>query len=437
MNRRCHCQIIPPFMLEHIAAAQGAAATRTLRHDHELRAARAERTLRPTAAASSGLAWTVHSAVNGTRLPGPLVRSAGQSASGDPAVDEAADGGQAALDLFRDVYGRDSFDAAGAEVIMSVHYSRKYDNAFWNGEQLVFGDGDGTIFDRFTKPVDVLGHELTHAVTERTAGLVYRDQPGALNESISDVFGICTKQRQLGHSVDQADWLIGANLFMPGVNARGLRDMANPGTAYDDPQLGKDPQPAHMDDYDRTSADNGGVHINSGIPNRAFFLAAGAIGGTAWDGAGAIWYAALTGPNVTATTDFAGFAAATIAAAGDHAAAVRDAWRQVGVGAATAPPGAPPQPSGDDAAVVAVRRSGGITGRQLEGRVYLDSDDPRVPQVRGLVEHIDLAEVQACEPYPDVFVYAFNVCGSVATNVPEPALTPPLRELADVVLRGM
>ena len=91
---------------------------------------------------------------------------------------------------------------------------------------------------RFTRPVDVLGHELTHAVTEFSAGLRYRDQPGALNESVSDVFGSCLKQWLLGQTVDQADWLVGAGLFLPGVNARGLRDMANPGTAYDDPVLG-------------------------------------------------------------------------------------------------------------------------------------------------------------------------------------------------------
>lgn len=421
-------------MLEHIAASSVSAAEATLRHDSELRARRETRRLRPTPAAPGEAAWTVHTADNGTALPGTLVRTAGEPPTGDPAADEAALGGQAALDLFRTVYGRDSYDAAGAEVIMTVHYSRRYDNAFWNGEQLVFGDGDGEIFDRFTKPVDVLGHELAHAVTERTAGLVYRNQPGALNESISDVFGICAKQRLLGQSVDQADWLIGANLFLPGINARGLRDMANPGAAYDDPKLGKDPQPAHMDDYDRSTADNGGVHINYGIPNRAFYLAATTIGGTAWEGAGAIWYAALTGSDVDANTDFAGFAAATIAAAGEHATAVRDAWQRVGVVASTPSSGTA---QGPDAGIslVAVRRSGGIAGRQVHGVVDLDSDDPRVPQVRVLVKHIDLREVRAGEPYPDMFVYEFSVCGEVAAGVCEPDLTPQLRELADLVLR--
>ncbi|MGZ4476649.1 MAG: M4 family metallopeptidase, partial [Nocardioides sp.] len=206
-----------------------------------------------------------------------------------------------------------------------------YDNAYWDGTQLVFGDGDGKVFGRFTKPVDVLGHELTHAVTERTAGLTYSGQSGALNESLSDVFGSCVKQRLLGQSAAQADWLIGEGLFLPAVQGRALRDMAHPGTAYDDPQLGKDPQAPDMSGYVDTTDDNGGVHTNSGIPNRAFYLAAVAIGGNAWEGAGRIWYDALTGPDVSAGTDFAGFAAATVATAGAHADEVTAAWKTVGV----------------------------------------------------------------------------------------------------------
>ncbi len=203
-------------------------------------------------------------------------------------------------------------------MLATVHYQRNYDNAFWNGAQLVFGDGDGRTFDRFTKPVDVLGHELTHAVTEHTAGLVYEGQSGALNESVSDVFASCLKQRLLGQDAVAGDWLIGAGLFLPGVQARALRDMAHPGTAYDDPVLGKDPQPGHMDDYVDTTDDHGGVHLNSGIPNRAFQLAATAIGGSSAEGAGRIWYAALTG-GLSSRADFAAFAAATVAAAGEHA----------------------------------------------------------------------------------------------------------------------
>ncbi|CAM5676724.1 hypothetical protein SFUMM280S_07534 [Streptomyces fumanus] len=155
---------------------------------------------------------------------------------------------------------------------------------------MVFGDGDGEIFLDFTIPVDVIGHELVHGVTQYTANLTYFGQPGALNESVSDVFGSLIKQYTLGQSADQADWLIGAGLLAPRVTGVALRSLKAPGTAYDDDVLGKDPQPATMDDYVRTGRDNGGVHINSGIPNHAFYLAATALGGNAWERAGQIWY---------------------------------------------------------------------------------------------------------------------------------------------------
>ena len=320
---------------------------------------------------------------------------------------------------------------------LTVHYGRDYVNAFWDGVQLVFGDGDREIFDRFTKPVDVLGHELTHAVTEHTAGLRYQDQPGALNESVSDVFGSCLKQWLLGQTVDQADWLIGAGLFLPGVQARGLRDMANPGTAYDDPKLGKDPQGASMDEYVETQDDNGGVHLNSGIPNRAFHLAATAIGGHAWEGAGAIWYAALTGGQVGTDTDFAGFAAATVAAAGEHADAVQQAWETVGVTPKAGSTSAAGGTAGgtDEQTLVSVRRTGGFAGRVAEGAVDLASHDARVPEVRSLVERIDLAHVAGGNPHPDMYVYAFDLCGRRA-QVPEHHLTPDLNRLAVIVLES-
>jgi hypothetical protein len=439
----CGCQFVPPYLLRQLADSRelgtpvteeaARAAGQTLATDAAFRRARAEAAAQPTTHAAGPIPWTVHTAGNGTALPGALVRSAGDPDSGDAAVDEAAYGGQGALDLFREVYGRDSFDGAGAAVTMTVHYGRSYDNAFWNGAQLVFGDGDGRIFDRFTKPVDVLGHELTHAVTEHTAGLVYQDQPGALNESLSDVFASCLKQRLLGQTTDQADWLIGQGLFLPGIHARALRDMAAPGTAYDDPQLGSDPQVGHLRDYVDTTDDNGGVHLNSGIPNKAFHLAATAIGGTSWEGAGRIWYAALTGPDVGPDTDFAGFAAATVAAAGDHAEAVARAWVDVGVtpSGATAPS---VEPGPAPAEVVSVRRSGGFAGLTTSGSVALMSDDPRASQVRDLVARVDLAEVAAGPAHPDMYVYSFSLPGSPVVDVPEHELSDDLRSLARLVL---
>src|SRR3954451_14775626 len=191
---RCH--FIPPFLLSRLAEASPDARG-PLRTDVALRARRAVVTALPPRATSSA-PFSVYTADGGTDLPGQLVRAAGAPAAGDDAVDEAYSGVEASLALYREVFGRDSFDDKGAPVLATVHYDRDYDNAFWDGTQLVFGDGDGRVFDRFTKPIDVLGHELSHAVTQFTADLTYQGQSGALNESMSDVFGACIKQRHLG-----------------------------------------------------------------------------------------------------------------------------------------------------------------------------------------------------------------------------------------------
>jgi hypothetical protein len=208
---------------------------------------------------------------------------------------------------------------------------------------MVFGDGDGTIFNRFTIAIDVIGHELAHGVTQHTAGLEYHDQSGALNESMSDVFGALVKQRALNQTADKADWLIGGGLLAEGRNGVALRSMKAPGTAYDDWLLGKDPQPDHMSKYDHTTSDNGGVHINSGIPNKAFYLAATAIGGKAWEKAGHIWYQALLDPRLSPTAQFQDFADLTVEIAGklyDDAVqdAVSKAWKSVGINVAIPEP---------------------------------------------------------------------------------------------------
>ncbi len=434
------CQFIPPYLIEALAEAWPDEAEKCQQDLALDQAFRAERATAGATATTPGVGsdreqeeWSVHTANNGTSLPGELVRSAGEPESGDVAADEAATGGQLALDLFADAYGRDSYDDAGAEVIMTVHYNRDYNNAFWNGTQLVFGDGDGRVFERFTKPVDVLVHELTHAVTEYAAGLVYRDQSGALNESVSDVFASCAKQRQLGQSAADADWLIGEGIFKPTVQGRALRDMAAPGTAYDDPTLGRDPQVGHMDDFVVTNEDNGGVHLNSGIPNRAFQIAAVAIGGNSWEGAGAIWYAALTSGDVRPTATFSDFANATIAAAGDFAEQVTDAWLAVGVTSETTTAGGTPYPPGSSTSVDVVR-SGGLLGQSVSGSVDLETDDPRVIEVRDLVERIDLSKVGGGPAYPDMYVYSFAILDLAPVEVPEPELTVELTRLAQVVL---
>ncbi|MQY02718.1 M4 family metallopeptidase [Actinomadura macrotermitis] len=338
------CTIVPPHMLEHVARAGDNAALRDIaRRTLVLSStARTERRVLPLEPPSPTEDFvpdrTIDDARNREELPGETVRAEGGPATGDTAVDTAYDWLGVTFDFFEAAYRRNSIDGAGLPMISTVHYGRDYDNAFWNGEQMVYGDGDGTLFTAFTGPLDVTGHELTHGVTQYTAGLEYYGQSGALNESLSDVFGSLIKQWHRGQTADQADWLIGEGLLAPRVHGVALRSMKEPGTAYDDPQLGKDPQPGHMDDYVETYRDNGGVHINSGIPNRAFYLTAAAIGGNAWEKAGKVWYDTLTGGKLSSTADFKGFAAATLATAtalygadAAETAAVRQGWTGVGV----------------------------------------------------------------------------------------------------------
>jgi Zn-dependent metalloprotease len=280
---------------------------------------------------------TIYDARNGSRLPGRLVRGEGDPRSDDRAVNEAYDGSGATYDLYFTVFGRNSIDERGMRLDSTVHYGRKYDNAFWNGQQMVYGDGDGELFNRFTIAIDVIGHELTHGVTEYEAGLEYQDQPGALNESFSDVFGSLVKQYKRRQTAKEADWLIGKGLLARGVKGKALRSMKEPGTAYDDDILGKDPQPGHMTDYVRTRDDNGGVHINSGIPNRAFYETAIRLGGNAWAKAGQIWYTTLR-DKLRPTSSFKDAARWTVAVARDlygagslEQKAVRGGWIAVGI----------------------------------------------------------------------------------------------------------
>ncbi|MGD9960225.1 M4 family metallopeptidase [Nocardioides sp.] len=340
-----HC-IVPPHMLESIerngTVAQQEWASATLAADvvaREERAAQAavirDQPVQP-AVGPPRKDRSIHDGGNGATLPGRRVRGEGAAPTGDGDVDRVYDGFGATWDLYFDVFGRNSFDNAGASLVGTVHHRRRYNNAFWNGTQMAFGDGDGTLFVSFTTAVDVMGHELTHAVTERSSGLEYHDQPGALNESLSDVFGSLVKQRGAAQSATAADWLIGAGILGPTINGVALRSMKAPGTAYDDPTLGRDPQPAHMDDYDPTPDDNGGVHINSGIPNHAFYLFAVALGGNAWEQAGQVWYATATDPALSSSASFQEFAELTVSHAQDLydtevAGSCSDAWAGVGI----------------------------------------------------------------------------------------------------------
>jgi Zn-dependent metalloprotease len=350
------CSIIPPHLLDHLSRSGDPAlyepARRTLEHDALQRTRRRITTVRMTAGPAPRAAEdaakkpqrTICDAGHREQLPGRTVRSEGEEPTEDASVNRAYAGLGATFGLFLTAFSRFSIDGAGMPLDATVHYGENYGNAFWDGERMVFGDGDGEVFRDFTLPVDVIGHELTHGVTQHTANLAYFGQSGALNESVSDVFGSLIKQHGLGQSADQADWLIGDGLFTDAVEGAALRSMKAPGTAYDDDVLGKDPQPATMEDYVHTGSDNGGVHINSGIPNHAFYRLATGLGGNAWERAGQIWYDALTSGSLAPDADFAAFAGVTAAAAGarygDGSAereAVLKCWSAVGISPAEQP----------------------------------------------------------------------------------------------------
>jgi Zn-dependent metalloprotease len=340
------CTIIPPHLLDRMAEHHDPEVHLPARLALELDAAHRSRRQVAVRTAIAPLISgspadtpdrTIYDTRHSQTLPGRKVRSEGGRPTKDDSVNRAYDGLGATFDLYLEVYARHSIDGAGLPLVATVHYGEKYDNAFWNGSQMVFGDGDGKVFNDFTSSVDVIGHELTHGVTQYSANLTYLGQSGALNESVSDVFGSLIKQHSLGQDAAAADWLIGEGLLSSHVNGVALRSLKAPGTAYDDPALGKDPQPATMAGYVDTHQDNGGVHINSGIPNHAFYLLADALGGKAWERAGQIWYDTLTGGQLAHDVDFAGFAAATAATAlgrygeGEEHRAVLAAWEAVGV----------------------------------------------------------------------------------------------------------
>ena len=345
MRLACGCFIVPPSVLKRFAsdaslhadtrkafADTGAleAAWRKLREAHNV----ATRSVLAQAvggvAIAAAPAVTVYDCQNTTSEPGTPVPNPGASADGS--AKRAFNETTGVAKFYQDCFGRNSVDNSGMTLMSSIHYGSKYNNAFWNGRQMTYGDGDGQIFIDFTMSNDVIGHELTHGVTQYTAGLTYADEPGALNESISDVFGSMFRQWENKQTVDKADWLIGSGIMGPAAQQRGytcLRDMADPGAKHC-----LSPQPVDYKHY----VPGGDPHVNSGIPNRGFYEIAKAIGGNSWEKAGKIWYAALTSKKATKSMKFKAFAKLTVSAAktlfaadASIAAAVTKGWKTVGV----------------------------------------------------------------------------------------------------------
>lgn len=240
-------------------------------------------------------------------LPGVLILDPASSGDADAIRCDRTTGDL--LHFYEEVFGRHGIDGMGGQIRSSIHYGVAYVNAAWDSQEMIYGDGDGVFFLSFTLSSDFIGHELTHGVTEHTAGLEYLDEPGALNESISDVFGSMFRQWLLEQESENADWKIGTDIMGPVALERGwvcVRDLSDP----------KSPksatwQPTSYKEY----IPNGDVHVNSGIGNHAFFLASMRLGGRSWERIGKVWYAALTSPFANSRTDYREFANLCISAA--------------------------------------------------------------------------------------------------------------------------
>lgn len=311
--------LIPSYVYSEIAKAEGISEQTKKRVEFNIKrlsALQSAGKLRPTKRPVSGhLSRVVRDAHQTDEKTGDIVIKDAEEwkVSKDEGAKRIWDYLGQIFDFFHEVYGRNSIDDKGFQLVATVHWDDDngitpgYMNAFWDPQssEWYFGDGDGAIFNDFTKSLDVAGHEYAHAVTQFTADLPYQWQAGALNEHFSDVFGSLIKQYYLHQSAKDANWLIGQGIFL-NDKAPALRSMKAPGTAYDWPEVvGNDPQPADMDGYKELpmSKDNGGVHIYSGIPNRAFYLVATAFGGNAWEKAGKIWYDTLLDPALKANFD--------------------------------------------------------------------------------------------------------------------------------------
>lgn len=342
---------IPHYVLEHITHSEAAgdeareSSKTTLRKDAKIREQRVA-LVGPAAKdephhPSAGLLQLkrlVYDAAGTNNLPGTLARAEGSPRTRDRQVNNVYDGIGITLKFFHTVFGRNSLDGQGLSIVFTVHYDQEpqdplgYNNAFWDGRQGAFGDGDGIVFDYFTDSLDVVAHELTHGITQYTAKLKYQKQAGGLNESISDVFAAMVEQWHWNQTAAEADWLTGQNLFPVAIKGSALRDIANPGRAFDDPILGRDRQISHFSQYNDTLD----VHITSGIPNRAFYLAAIGFGGYSWDKAGRIWYATLTDSRIGKKCTFKEWADVTVDQANSlfgvsASVIVRNSWVAVGV----------------------------------------------------------------------------------------------------------
>ena len=284
---KTRCQIVPPHILEELAKRGNISCKKTLNDTGRI-AERRQSALNHLLLRSPILGdgdRFVYDCENTYEQRVNLVRKENEEPSGDVTADKAYDTSGFVRDYFRDTFGLNSIDDNGLDIISNIHYGENYNNAYWDGDEMTYGDGDGKEFTDFASAIDVVAHELAHGVTQFLANLEYQSQSGALNEHFSDVFGTVIKQKYLNQNLSEADWLIGDSVVTDEFPGVAIRSMKAPGTAND-----FDTQPDHMDNYYNGTADNQGVHINSGIPNKAFYLSCLEIG---IDDCALIWFETL------------------------------------------------------------------------------------------------------------------------------------------------
>ncbi|GAB3191488.1 M4 family metallopeptidase [Hydrogenophaga aquatica] len=297
----CLCSIVPKEVLDRFAgdeqletslrkaawdSAQVSEALRGLRLQYAELTGLAPFTGVESPRLAASPAVRIYDCKNTRTLPGtPVDRPL---SSGDDTAKRCFTETKAVAKFYRTVFGRNSIDNAGMALVSSIHYGRNYNNAMWNGSQMIYGDGDGKLFIDFTAANDVIAHELAHGITQHSLRLAYSGDAGGLNESMSDCFGTMFRQWAAKQQAAEADWLIAADIIGPVARERGytcLRNMANPA---DESALA--PQPT------RYSQITPGMdpHYSSGPPNLAFATACMALGGKSWERIGRVWYAALT-----------------------------------------------------------------------------------------------------------------------------------------------
>jgi Zn-dependent metalloprotease len=309
-RHNCFCSYVPPQVLENLARSGIKEAVFSINQSKISREKRDQKDIKTdnfmmefTSYESVGKAarYIYDSKNSWMQRVGNPVRKEGVKAGSDKTVNLVYDFVGDVREYFKKMHDRKSIDDANMDLILNVHYGEKYQNAFWDGDEMTFGDGDGEIFVDFAKSLDVIAHELTHGVVQWEANLEYKGQSGALNEHFADVFGTVITQWVDKQTAKNADWLIGDEIMGPKLTGEALRSMIEPGTAYDNDLMGKDPQPSHMEFYYSGSDDNYGVHINSGIPNKVFYLVAKEMEIGTKD-ASMIWYDALK--NLWPTANF-------------------------------------------------------------------------------------------------------------------------------------